>query len=68
MAFDPFDEDKPKKPKAHEIGQDLASLSVDEINERIGLLEGEIVRLRDAKARKQASRDAAGAFFKTSSP
>ena len=66
MAFDPFLEEKPRpKPAAHEVGQDLATLSVGELEERIEILEREIDRLKEAKARKEASRTAASAFFKT---
>ena len=58
-------EDTPRpKPTAHEIGQDLSTLSVSEIDERIRLLEAEIGRLRDARAAKEASREAASLFFK----
>jgi uncharacterized small protein (DUF1192 family) len=65
MAFDPFLEEKPRpKPAAHELGQDLSTLSVDELEERIALLEREIARLAEAKAKKEASRTAASAFFK----
>ena len=66
MAFDPFLEEKLRpKPAAHELGQDLATLSVGELEERIEILEREIERLKEAKARKEASRTAASAFFKT---
>ena len=58
------DEDRPKKKIAHEIGQDLALLSVDEITERIALLREEIGRLEEALSKKQASRSAADQFFK----
>jgi uncharacterized small protein (DUF1192 family) len=53
-----------KAPVRHEIGTDLSAVSVDELDERIALLEVEIGRLREEKARKQASRDAASAFFR----
>jgi uncharacterized small protein (DUF1192 family) len=61
-----MDEDLPlkKKKAGHEIGQDLALLSVDELSERIGLLKDEIGRLEEAMKAKNASRDAASAFFK----
>ena len=37
MAFDPFLEEKPRvKPAGHELGQDLSTLSVSELDERIG--------------------------------
>jgi uncharacterized small protein (DUF1192 family) len=66
MAFDPFLEEKLRpKPAAHELGQDLAALSVGELEERIEILEREIERLKEAKARKEASRTAASAFFKS---
>jgi uncharacterized small protein (DUF1192 family) len=61
-AFD--DDDRPKKKIAHEIGQDLSLLSVDEITARIGLLQEEIKRLETDKAQKHAKRAAADQFFK----
>jgi uncharacterized small protein (DUF1192 family) len=62
----PIDEDdRPPKKVAHEIGQDLALLSVEELNDRIALLKAEIGRLEGVLAGKRASRDAAGKFFKT---
>ena len=53
------DEDRPKKKIVHEIGQELALLSVKEIDERVALLKEEIARLEAAKAGKQASRNVA---------
>ena len=47
-----------------EIGQDLSMLSIDEIDERVEMLEQEIARLKEARARKENSRAAASAFFK----
>ena len=58
------EDDRPKKKLVHEIGQDLALLSVEEINDRILLLNDEVVRLQDALAKKRASRSAADQFFK----
>jgi len=58
------DEDRPKKKIVHEIGQDLALLSLGELNDRIGLLREEIVRLEAAASSKRASRDVAAQFFK----
>jgi uncharacterized small protein (DUF1192 family) len=58
------DDDRPKKKVTHELGQDLTLLSVGELQERIGLLRDEIVRLESDIARKQASRSAADVFFK----
>jgi len=59
------DDDRPRKKITHEIGQDLSLLSVEELNERIALLGVEAERLREAAAKKRASKDAASAFFKT---
>ena len=58
------DDDRPKKKIVHEIGQDLALLSVKELQERIALLKAEIGRLEAAIASKQASRGVADTFFK----
>ena len=58
------DEDRPKKKVVHEIGQDLALLSVGELQERVALLREEIARLEAAAAGKMASRDVASQFFK----
>jgi uncharacterized small protein (DUF1192 family) len=58
------DEDRPKKKIVHDIGQDLALLSVSELNDRIDLLRAEIARLEAAISSKQASRDVASQFFK----
>ena len=60
-----FSEDDRPTPKAiHEIGQDLSMLSIDELDERVEMLEQEIARIREARARKENSRAAASAFFK----
>jgi uncharacterized small protein (DUF1192 family) len=68
MALDPFADDKPLlRPTGHELGQDLSMLSLDEIDERIELLQQEIERLQEAKSRKEDSRAAASAFFRTGS-
>jgi uncharacterized small protein (DUF1192 family) len=58
------DDDRPKKKIAHEIGQDLALLSVKELQERIALLKDEIARLEANIASKQTSRNVADQFFK----
>ena len=59
------DDDRPRKKITHEIGQDLSLLSVEELAERIALLTPEIERLREAAARKRASKDAANSIFKS---
>ena len=58
------DEDRPKKKLVHELGQDLALLSLAELNDRIALLRQEIARLEAAASSKKASRDVAAQFFK----
>jgi uncharacterized small protein (DUF1192 family) len=58
------DEDRPKKKLVHEIGQDLALLSVGELNDRLALLREEIARLEAVASSKKASRDVAAQFFK----
>jgi uncharacterized small protein (DUF1192 family) len=59
------DADEPrKKPSAHDIGMVLDSLSIEELEMRIGLLKEEIVRLEAAIAAKQKSRSAADSVFK----
>jgi uncharacterized small protein (DUF1192 family) len=58
------DDDRPKKKIVHEIGQELALLSVRELEERIEILREEIARLQADIGRKSASRSAADLFFK----
>jgi uncharacterized small protein (DUF1192 family) len=58
------DDDKPKKKIAHDIGQDLTLLSVEELTARVRLLNDEILRLEADMAKKQASRSAADQVFK----
>jgi uncharacterized small protein (DUF1192 family) len=55
----------PKKKIAHEIGENLDTLSAHELTERIGLLKAEIERLEGVRAAKEASRAAAANFFKS---
>jgi len=54
----------PKKKQTHEIGQDLSLLSVEELSDRITLLQNEITRLELARTQKRASRATADQFFK----
>jgi len=58
------EDDRPKKKVVHEIGQELALLSIKELEERIALLRDEIGRLETAIASKQGSRTVADQFFK----
>ena len=59
-----FDDDEVKKPQGHEIGMVLDAMSVDELTDRIALLEAEITRLRTAIDSKNKSKSAADAFFR----
>ena len=58
------EEDAPKKKLSHELGEDLSTLSLDELAERIDLLKQEIVRIEEAIAAKRASAEVAASFFK----
>ncbi|EYR79474.1 DUF1192 domain-containing protein [Shinella sp. 838] len=62
MTF--FEDDRPARKIAHEIGSDLALLSVDELSARIDLLRAEIERLEAEKLKKGASRSAAENLFR----
>ena len=59
-----FDDEEVKKPKGHEIGMVLDAMSVDELTDRIALLENEIARLRAAIDSKHKSKSAADSIFK----
>ncbi len=54
---------RPKK-RAHELGEDLALLSVGELRERVEALQAEMARLEAAINAKEASKTAADTFFK----
>lgn len=59
------DEEKPRpRPDQHVIGQDLATLSVEELTFRIEALKAEIERLETARGSKTAQLAAAESFFK----
>jgi uncharacterized small protein (DUF1192 family) len=57
-------DDASKKPANMVIGENLDSISVTELEQRIQALDSEIKRLRAEIAKKQASRSAADAFFR----
>lgn len=59
-----FDDEPVKKPKTHEVGMPIDSLSVDELTERIALLQGEIGRLEAAIEARKKTKDAANSLFK----
>jgi uncharacterized small protein (DUF1192 family) len=62
MTF--FDDDRPPKKIAHEIGQDLSILSVGDLDARIEMLQQEIARLEADKETKRAGRVAADDLFR----
>ena len=58
-------EDLPKKPAGVMLGENLDLLSVAELEDRVGQLEAEILRVKAAIQSKQASKNAADAFFRS---
>jgi len=65
-----FDENDPfgaprKSPALHEIGQSIDLLSAPELAERIESLRQEILRLEAAIKAREATKQAASAFFKS---
>ncbi len=63
MSLFPED-DRPKPKTVHEIGQDLALLSVSELSERITMLREEIARLEAELQAKDSTKSAAEALFR----
>jgi uncharacterized small protein (DUF1192 family) len=59
-----FDDDVPRQKKTHEVGMPIDTMSIDELEERIGLLEAEIARLREAIALRRKTKDEANSVFK----
>ena len=59
-----FDDEAVKKPKGHEVGMPIETMSVEELNERIGMLRQEITRLEEAIAARQKTKAAADSLFK----
>lgn len=65
MPIDP-EELLPTKKKLTELtlGEDLSAMSEHELTARIGALENEIARCRDAIGARRSTKSAAEAFFK----
>lgn len=57
-------DDEVKKPKAHEVGMPIETMSVEELERRIGLLRSEIARLESAIADRRKTKAAAESMFK----
>ncbi|MBL8584515.1 MAG: DUF1192 domain-containing protein [Rhizobiaceae bacterium] len=62
MAF--MEDETRKPPRVHEIGQDLATLSVSELTSRIALLRDEIARIEAELTAKGSTKAAAEALFR----
>ncbi len=60
-----LDDVRPIKKSEIIIGEDLALLSVAELEHRVHLLESEIARIRETIASKQSSKARADAFFRS---
>ena len=58
-----FDDDRPRPKPVHEIGENLAAFSVDELKNRIAALRAEIARIEAELASKGATKNAAEALF-----
>lgn len=58
-------EDLPKKQAGVMLGEVLDLLSVSELEQRVAALEAEIARVKSAISAKQASKNAADAFFRS---
>jgi uncharacterized small protein (DUF1192 family) len=58
-------DDLPKPKHEHVLGENLEAISLDELKLRVAVLEREILRIGDEIKRKQVSRSAADAFFKS---
>lgn len=59
-------EDEPVKKKLapHQLGEDLSTLSIEELADRMRALRAEIARIEAAIAEKRRSRETAAGFFK----
>ena len=60
-----MEEDDVKPVTQFAVGDDLTSASIEELEKRITLLNGEIERIRTAIDSKQRSRGDAESFFRT---
>ena len=59
-----FDEEVKKTSKSHEVGMPIETMSVEELERRIGLLRSEIARLESAIADRKKTKAAAEFLFK----
>jgi uncharacterized small protein (DUF1192 family) len=59
-----LDDDAPRRKRVLEIGADLATLSIEELQDYLAALEAEAARVTALIEAKQSSRNAADQFFK----
>lgn len=59
-----WDEARPAPSKVVTVGEDLSTLSVAELEQRVATLDAEIVRVKTEIAAKRAHESAAAALFK----
>lgn len=64
MPIDPEELSRRIKTPEFALGQDLSAFSEHELAARIAAMEREIARCRDAIKSRQATKNAAAAFFK----
>jgi len=58
------EDDRPKKKAVHTIGEDLSTLSLADLAERVTWLRDEIARIEAAVQDKSASRNTAQSIFR----
>ena len=66
MPIDPEELSPRIKTPDFALGQDLSAMSEHDLAARIAAMEAEIARCREAIRARQATRNAAAAFFKNS--
>lgn len=59
-----MEEEAPKRQPAYVLGQNLSTLSVEELKRTIGLLREEIARLEEELRAKDSTKAAAEALFR----
>jgi uncharacterized small protein (DUF1192 family) len=59
-----INDDRPRPKPTHALGEALDTVSIAEIDARIGLLREEISRLEAAREKKRAAQAAADAVFR----
>jgi uncharacterized small protein (DUF1192 family) len=59
-----FDDEPLRKRPVHVVGQDVSTLSVADLDQRIGDLKAEIARLESERAARGTTKSAAEALFR----